>query len=171
MRQISQVFSVRNGREANHFKIAGMAFQEQARVIADRIGVIAEMRFIRRADFTQDGAALGDHVGHAKRSANLDHLTARCDDRLARGQSGQDGQDRRRAIVCDNRRLSACEMTNQVFNMGMSRPAFAGFEIQFKRGVIRRDLLHRLNSLRGETGAPEIGVNNDPRRIDGGAQA
>ena len=54
----------------------------EAFVLADRIGVIAQMRAVRRADFLQVCAGARHDVRHTEAAADLDQLAAR-DDALA----------------------------------------------------------------------------------------
>ena len=91
-----------------------MHSQEHSGLGTDRLLVIGDARFVRRADLAKTRAAPRENVGHAKRTSDLDELATGDDDLFADRERIQAQHDRGGGIVHDERALSWKQARQQV---------------------------------------------------------
>ncbi len=143
-----------------------MHLQQQRGLRPNRVGIVARMSAIGRADFADGRAALRHHVGQSKRAANLDHLAARHDHFAPFGQRVEREHDSRGVVVDDGSGLGAGQRANLVLDDRIAIAASAGIQIVFQVDGGSRRHLDGLDRRLCQNRAPKIRMQHDPGRID-----
>ena len=137
----------------------------------DRIGVVAQVRAVRRADLAQPRAASQHDVGDAELAADLDQLAARDDDLAAVGQRLERQQHRGGVVVDDEGVLGAGQPAQQRLHVAVARAALLPGEVELEIGVGRaRPPSSRSRASGLRSARPEVGVEHDALRVDDRAQ-
>ena len=138
-RERRELLDRRFGDESVQREVAAMHLEEHPRGGPDRALVIGEMRAIRGAHLAQERAALRHDLVHAEAAADLDQLAAREECLAAVGHRVEGEDERRRAVVDDERVLGAGELAEQRRAVHVARAACAALEIELEIGVSGRD--------------------------------
>src|SRR2546430_10394482 len=105
--------------ETRDLEVARVHPENRAGPLADRGRVIARVRTIRRAHLDELRSRAPKHIRNAEAAADLDQLTARHDDLLARGKRGESEEDRRGIVVHHDRVLGRCEVGEEASGVAM----------------------------------------------------
>ena len=152
--------------EADDAEVRGVDAQQRRRLVGDRLGVVAEVGAVRRADLDEARAGLAHDVGDAEPAPDLDELPARDDD-LAPGAERRQREQQRGGVVVDrDARLRPRHPRQRVREVVEARAARARREVELQVRVARRRRPHRLDGRAREGGASEVGVDHDARRVD-----
>ena len=143
-----------------------MDAEENARFFSDRAFIVRQARPIRGADLSKRRAALRHDFGYTKAVADFDEFAARDEHFAVACERGEDEQNRRRAVVDDNRRFGAGEALEELRGVDVALPARASLEVVFEVGVLRRGAAEFFDGGFGERSPAEICMKNDASSID-----
>ncbi len=119
---------------------------------------------------TTVGAALQHDVGDAKAVADLHELAA-ADEHLAAAGGGGDGEQHRGGVVVDDERvLGAGDGAERVVDVVLARGALPAHQAVLEVRVAGGGRDDRVHGLLRQHGAAEVGVHDDPGRVDDAAQ-
>src|SRR5699024_2133631 len=108
---------------------------------------------------------------YTESAADFNQLAAGNDDLFAFCHGAQDQHDGSGVVVDDHSILSAGQLGDEAFHMGVAAAAAALFQIVFEGVVVLRNALDRADSSIAEFGTTEVGVQHDAGGIDDRAQA
>ena len=157
--------------EADDAEVRGVHAQQRHGALADRLGVVAQVGAVRRADLDERRAGLAHHVGDAEAAADLDQLAAR-DHHLAAGAERGEREQQRRGVVVDrDPGLRACDARQQIGEVAEARSALPGVEVELDVRVALGSRGHRGDRRPRERRASEVRVDDHAARVDDAAQA
>ncbi len=170
-RQGRQLGDRHAAREALDAEVARVDLEQAPGVGADRVGVVAQVRAVRRADLAEPRAGRGDEVRQPEAGADLDELAAADDDLPPGGESGRREDEGCRAVVDDEGRLRGRARGEQG-RPGTGTPggALTGREVELDVDIARRGD-ERLDGGRRERRAAEVGVDDDTGGVEHRSQA
>ena len=143
-----------------------MDLEDQRGFRPDRVGEIAQMRAVCRADLAQPRAGALHDVGQAEGAADLDQFAAR-DERLAPGRQRVQRQQQRPGIVVDReRRLGPGQPLEPERDMVVALAAPAAGDVVFEVGRRAHRLGSRRDRLLGQRRPPEIGVQDGAGQVE-----
>ena len=142
-----------------------MDAKDRAGARGDRAGVVARVGPIRRPDLDQFRARASQDVGDAEATTDLDELTARDDDLLARRERGERKQDGGGVVVHHAAVLGLGQVGDEPARVTVSLPPLSGDEVVLdahRAGRVRdgRDRAGR------QRGSAEVGLEDDTGRVD-----
>ena len=129
-------FGVRH--EPGELEVAGVNAKDRAGPFADRVGVVASVRAIRRSDLDELCTGTPQDIRDAEPAADLDELATRDDDLLARRQSREREQDGGRVVVHDHGVLGTREISEHASGVAVTLAALADCEVVFDADRSRR---------------------------------
>ena len=147
-----------------------MDSQDQGGALADRRGIIGGPCLVGRAHLAQERSGLEHHVRDTKAPTDLDQLPAGNNHFAPGGERGQHDQDRCRVVVDHHGRLGAGQATEECFSMDIACTSATFVQVVLEVRVPRGDLCDPTSRRGRQRRASEVGVHDDPRRIDHGAQ-
>ena len=157
--------------EADDAEVRGVHAQQRHGALADRLGVVAQVGAVRRADLDERRAGLAHHVGDAEAAADLDQLAAR-DHHLAAGAERGEREQQRRGVVVDrDPGLRARDARQQIGEVAEARSALPGVEVELDVRVALGGGGHRGDRRPRERRASEVRVDDHAARVDDAAQA
>ncbi|BDH56220.1 hypothetical protein MTP03_11590 [Tsukamurella sp. PLM1] len=158
------------GGEALDAEVAGVHLEHAPGLGADRLGVVAGVGAVRRADLAQPGARGGDEVRQPESRADLDELAAADDHLAARGER-RGGEDQGGGAVVDHERLLRGGARREQRRPGCD-PALApraGAQVQLDIGVPGG--VDEGRDRRGrQRRTAEVGVHHDAGGVEHGPQ-
>ena len=110
-------------------------------------------------------------VRDAERPADLDELAAAHDRLVARCELREHHHDGGGVVVDGDGSFCPGQGAEQLLAVGMAAAARHVVDVVLERRVAPDDLVDRLDGLLGEHRAPEVGVHDDPGRVDYPTQA
>src|SRR5699024_4067753 len=147
-------------------EVARVRLEDAARVRADRVEIVAHVGAVRRPDLAQSRAGRGDEVGQAEAVADLDHLPAGDDD-LPAGGEGRRREDEGGGSVVHGQGAARVGDRLEERREGADAPPAprAGRQVQLDVDVLG-GVGYRLDGAGGERGPAEVGVHDDPGRVE-----
>ena len=158
-------------READDSVIARVHLQQHAGLGCERARIVRKPCLVGGADLDQTRAALVDDVRDPEGAANLDELAPRDHHFTASGEGAGREQHGGGVVVDHQGGLGSGKLAQQVRHRAMARAPPTCREVQLQVGIAVADLGYRGERRRGEWSPAEIGMQDDPGRVDRSPQA
>ncbi len=166
VRDLRQGRIVDGRRKSGDRVVRPVRLDQHAGLLAASILIVTRVRAVRSADFDQLAAGRLHDVGHAKRTADLDQLSARDDCLLARSQRFQRQQHRGRVVIDDGSGFRAGELAQQPFDNLIALATAAALEVVLQRGVAAHGVSDRVDRLVGQQRTAQIRMNHRAGQVE-----
>ena len=143
-----------------------MHFQICRRIAGGGVLVVAQVGAVGGTHVDQGGAALAQHIRHAKAAADLHRLGAGHDDLATRRQCQQSQQHRRRVVVHGKGSLGPGDLPQERLQLRLAGASPPRLEIELQVGVPECSLIGSLHCGLAEGCPSQVGVNHHPGRVD-----
>ena len=148
-----------------------MHLHQERSARSDRIGVIRQVRAIRRADLDELRTGLAHDVRHPECAPDLDEFPARYDDFAPRSQNTEDQQHRRRVVVDHRCRFGTGQFAQELFDDRVALAAPTRCKIEFQVDWRTHAVHDGAYGCLRQDGTPQIGMQYGARQIEHGTQA
>ena len=136
--------------------------EQEARLRADGVLVVLEVRAVRRPDLAEDRSRLLHHLRDPVLTADLHELAARDDDLRPCASAAEDDERRGGVVVHDRGSLAAREAPQERLDVPLAGRALPRLAVGGEELVAPRVLLERLERGLGEGGTADVGVEDHP---------